>query len=184
MQTPSLPIVEHCRFVVLAAVGQGVPLRLNSVLKLDGKAAYVALPSEIFEGLEEATVELWVKWTELKYSAQIFTFGSTWGRWGSPLRKYAGLTIFGLRRNARFALGYFDEPLRLSAQVIESRRLIPGGARLTIGLLSSGRRRTAGSIPLSFRRLTGISTTRSLCAGCWWSNRLGISICGSRCPSG
>src|SRR5207253_10969396 len=34
----------------------------NGVLQLDGKASYVELPSEIFTGLPEATVECWVKW--------------------------------------------------------------------------------------------------------------------------
>jgi signal transduction histidine kinase/ligand-binding sensor domain-containing protein/DNA-binding response OmpR family regulator len=38
----------------------------NGVLQLDGKASYMELPSEIFTGWSEATVECWVKWEALQ----------------------------------------------------------------------------------------------------------------------
>ena len=43
-----------------SAAGQAV--RVNHVLELDGEGSYVELPSNIFNGLTEATVEGWVKW--------------------------------------------------------------------------------------------------------------------------
>jgi signal transduction histidine kinase/ligand-binding sensor domain-containing protein/CheY-like chemotaxis protein len=38
----------------------------NGVLQLDGKASYMELPPNIFQGLPEATVEGWVKWEILQ----------------------------------------------------------------------------------------------------------------------
>ena len=39
----------------------GPALAQNRVLELDGQESYVHLPGHIFDHLEEATVEAWVK---------------------------------------------------------------------------------------------------------------------------
>ncbi|MSS70010.1 MAG: LamG domain-containing protein [Candidatus Latescibacteria bacterium] len=46
-----------------------------NVLYLDGKSGYVALPSGMFDGLREATVEAWVKWEQFNDWARVFDFG-------------------------------------------------------------------------------------------------------------
>ena len=48
------------------------------VLQLDGAGDYVRLPSDVFNHLEEATVEAWVKWQRLSRHTQPFGFGKTW----------------------------------------------------------------------------------------------------------
>jgi len=60
-----------------------IPLTANSqnrVLQLDGDGDYVQLPSDIFNDLDKATVEAWVKWEKFGYFSQPFGFGSidTW----------------------------------------------------------------------------------------------------------
>ena len=52
----------------------------NRVLDLDGQESFVQLPGHIFDGLEEATVEAWVKWDEWDYFSQWFAFGTD-GEW-------------------------------------------------------------------------------------------------------
>ena len=47
----------------------------NLVLELDGKNSYVQLPSNIFNELDEATVEGWVKWDRLGMWMRFFDFG-------------------------------------------------------------------------------------------------------------
>ena len=51
-------------------------LAQNRVLELDGQGSYVELPAGIFDGLEAATVEAWVKWDERASFAQFFAFGT------------------------------------------------------------------------------------------------------------
>ena len=51
---------------------------VGSVLQLDGDGDYVRLPSGIFNHLEEATVEAWVKWQRLGPFSQPFGFGKMW----------------------------------------------------------------------------------------------------------
>ena len=48
----------------------------NRVLELDGDGDYVELPSNVFNELDEATVEGWVKWARLGFYCQPFAFGS------------------------------------------------------------------------------------------------------------
>ena len=48
----------------------------NRVLQLDGQGDYVQLPSNIFNHLDEATIEGWVKWERIGYCSQPFGFGS------------------------------------------------------------------------------------------------------------
>jgi len=47
----------------------------NRVLELDGRESYVHLPGHIFDGLEKATVEAWVKWEQWGFFSQWFSFG-------------------------------------------------------------------------------------------------------------
>jgi len=48
----------------------------NRVLQLDGQGDYVQLPDNIFNDLDEATIEGWVKWERIGYLSQPFGFGS------------------------------------------------------------------------------------------------------------
>ncbi|MSU62494.1 MAG: response regulator [Pedosphaera sp.] len=52
------------------------PAATNRVLELDGKDSYVELPPNIFNGLEEATVEGWMKWQSLGNWSRFFDFGT------------------------------------------------------------------------------------------------------------
>jgi signal transduction histidine kinase len=53
----------------------GSALAQNRVLELDGEGSYVHLPGGLFDSLEEATVEAWVKWEDWAYFSQWFAFG-------------------------------------------------------------------------------------------------------------
>ncbi len=48
----------------------------NQVLDLDGHTAYVQLPAHVFDHLEEATVEAWVRWDDWGPFSQFFAFGT------------------------------------------------------------------------------------------------------------
>ena len=48
------------------------------MLQLDGAGDYVRLPPDVFNHLEDATVEAWVKWQRLGPHAQPFGFGKMW----------------------------------------------------------------------------------------------------------
>ena len=48
----------------------------NRVLELDGNGSYVHLPGHIFDHLEAATVEAWVKWEDWASFSQWFSFGA------------------------------------------------------------------------------------------------------------
>ena len=54
---------------------QAVGTPPNNVLRLDGDGDYVHLPSDLFNDLEQATVEAWVYWGDLGYFTQWFGFG-------------------------------------------------------------------------------------------------------------
>src|SRR5262249_44908794 len=56
---------------------QAQPTVPNRVLELDADGARVELPLGIFDGLEEATVETWMRWTDLRAQVyqQVFEFG-------------------------------------------------------------------------------------------------------------
>lgn len=47
----------------------------NRVLQLDGTRSYLELPSGIFNGLREATVEGWMKWESFRYWSRFIDFG-------------------------------------------------------------------------------------------------------------
>jgi len=51
-------------------------LAQNQVLDLNGQTAYVQLPAHTFDGLQEATVEAWVKWEDWSPFSQWFAFGA------------------------------------------------------------------------------------------------------------
>lgn len=54
----------------------------NRVLHLDGDGDYVQLPRDAFIGLEQATIEAWVRWSDFPYFSQWFAFGVD-GGWQS-----------------------------------------------------------------------------------------------------
>ncbi len=69
-------------FAALLAVPQlrgqpAFPASISHVLDLDGKTAYVELPPNILNDLDEATVEAWVKWRSFptNYGARLFSYG-------------------------------------------------------------------------------------------------------------
>ena len=47
----------------------------NQVLQLDGNDSYVELPPDLFNDLEEATVEGWVRWESFRDNSHFFEFG-------------------------------------------------------------------------------------------------------------
>ncbi len=48
----------------------------NQVLQLDGRGDYAELPPEVFNDLNEATIEMWVKWKKFGYFSQPFGLGN------------------------------------------------------------------------------------------------------------
>ncbi|MCC7265030.1 MAG: response regulator [Candidatus Latescibacteria bacterium] len=71
----------------------------NQVLDLDGKAAFVQLPAHIFDTLQEATVEAWVKWEDWASFSQWCAFGTdrqfqdgTDGQWKAMGINHSGET--------------------------------------------------------------------------------------------
>ena len=62
--------------ILLSFCLAGPLLAENRVLELDGEQSYVQLPGHIFDQLEEATVEAWVKWEEWDNFSQWFAFGT------------------------------------------------------------------------------------------------------------
>jgi len=50
----------------------------NKVLQLDGIDDYVELPTQPFENLDNATIEMWVKWHYTSYFSQPFGYGREW----------------------------------------------------------------------------------------------------------
>ncbi len=79
------------KYLCLLLLWLAAPLAAqNRVLDLDGQESYVHLPGHIFDGLEEATVEAWVKWEEWGYFSQWFSFGTD-DRW-----KAMGVNHWGL----------------------------------------------------------------------------------------
>ena len=63
-------------FIFLLLLSLAMPVvAQNRVLELDGDGDYVELPSDIFNDLEEATVEGWVKWLSFRDWSRFFDFG-------------------------------------------------------------------------------------------------------------
>jgi len=67
----------------------------NRVLQLDGDGDYVQLPSDIFNHLDEATIEAWLKWEKFGYYSQPFGFGSA-ERWKIMVVNNVGKTNYGV----------------------------------------------------------------------------------------
>jgi len=61
--------------IILSFIFPAVAIAKNRVLQLNGGDDCVKLPSDIFNELDEATVEVWVKWESLRYPSQVFNFG-------------------------------------------------------------------------------------------------------------
>src|SRR3989454_6853233 len=52
------------------------PTATNRVLELDGEGSYVELPPNIFNDLDEATVEAWVRWDDFSGPGKrVFNYG-------------------------------------------------------------------------------------------------------------
>lgn len=61
--------------LTLLLLGNEISLGQNRVLELDGDGDYVELPSDIFNDLDEASVEAWVKWKSFGSYSRFFDFG-------------------------------------------------------------------------------------------------------------
>lgn len=57
------------------AVGAQAAPGPNRVLQLDGDGDWVQLPAAAFAGLEQATIEAWVRWADFSYYSQWIAFG-------------------------------------------------------------------------------------------------------------
>ena len=53
----------------------------NRVLSVSGDSAYVQLPDDIINHLDETTIEGWMKWERLGFFLQPFVFGSLAEQW-------------------------------------------------------------------------------------------------------
>src|SRR5262245_30298213 len=63
-------------FTAQLAILQAQTASTNCVLELDGTGGYVELPPNIFNDLEEATVEAWVRWDEFGGTfKRVFNYG-------------------------------------------------------------------------------------------------------------
>ncbi|MBI2924385.1 MAG: response regulator [Verrucomicrobia bacterium] len=72
------------------------PASPNRVLDLDGKTGYVELPPNIFNDLDEATVEAWVKWRSLPTNSwsRFFSYGEQFHDTGIEASADGGLHVF------------------------------------------------------------------------------------------
>src|SRR5438132_1426048 len=69
-----LPLISLVLSQSLALQAQ--PSATNRVLELDGTGGYVELPPNIFNDLEEATVEAWVRWDDFNGEyKRVFNYG-------------------------------------------------------------------------------------------------------------
>ncbi len=65
--------------LLLSATWQGVawgqePLLMN-VLSFDGESTYIELPQNLFDTLDEGTIEVWVKWEKFQNWSRVIDFG-------------------------------------------------------------------------------------------------------------
>ncbi len=77
---PSQPVsastlIELLVVIALVLVSAPFASAQNRVLELDGNGSYVELPPNIFNDLDEATVECWVKWERFHHWSRVFDFG-------------------------------------------------------------------------------------------------------------
>ena len=88
------PLLVALSLLVTSAV-QAADSAPNRVLRLDGEGDYVQLPSHIFDDLEQATIEAWVKWESFGWYEQWFGYGS--GAKKQLLGIHQTISIAGLR---------------------------------------------------------------------------------------
>ena len=81
------------------------PAATNHVLELDGKTGYVELPPNIFNDLEEATVEVWARWDRFRAPGHTRSSDRVFD-YGGPLRDLS-IAANGLD-GLRFAIGDAD----------------------------------------------------------------------------
>lgn len=72
-----------CCFLLIIAcmtltTGMSASAENIRVLSLDGNGDYAILPSNIFNSLDEATVEGWIRWQSFGYASKLFDFGAIW----------------------------------------------------------------------------------------------------------
>ena len=104
--------------LLLCCLAGAVPAQ-NRVLELDGQGSYVQLPAHIFDTLEAATVEAWVRWDDWASFSQWCAFGtdekfqgSTDGQW-----KDMGINHSGTTSALQFLLYNGYEPTVLQAKL-------------------------------------------------------------------
>jgi len=68
--------IRFCLFVPLIFIFAVAAHAQNQVLQLNGQGDYVQLPSNVFNNLDNATVEAWVKWERFGRFPQPFGFGA------------------------------------------------------------------------------------------------------------
>jgi signal transduction histidine kinase/ligand-binding sensor domain-containing protein len=101
------------RLSLLAAALGGLAVAAeNRVLELDGKDSYVELPPHVFDHLEAATVEAWVKWDSTAGYGRVFNYGeqrrdigiatvganTLWFVIGDPQRRLQSVAVGGIVR--------------------------------------------------------------------------------------
>jgi signal transduction histidine kinase/ligand-binding sensor domain-containing protein/DNA-binding NarL/FixJ family response regulator len=134
----------------------------NHVLQLDGKNSYVELPPDIFNGLDEATVEGWVKWDSFGRYSRFFDVGI---RWQAVLVAHIELTpelYFGIHLNAVVTDGRVDspEPLQLRRWCHIAAVSGTGGMKLYYNGMVVGTNASEssfGRLPAEFRAYLGKS---------------------------
>ena len=82
--------------LVLGRCPAAEPAPENVALQIDGARGTVELPSNLFDGLTEATFEGWFRWDRLGYFAQPVAFGEEWHS--------AGIDLQGSRAEVQFYL--------------------------------------------------------------------------------
>ena len=92
-----------------ASKAQPAPPAPNRVLRLDGNGDYVQLPSHIFDDLEKATLEAWVKWESFAWYEQWFGYGS------GAKNQVLAINLGGKGARLQFFLYDRDQELHLTA---------------------------------------------------------------------
>ena len=121
--------------------------RPNRVLHLDSRDSYVQLPGGIFDSLEAATVEAWVRWDDWNYFSQWFSFGADeqWRAMGvNHFERFTTLQFFiypdmsprVLRAETNLALGQWCHMAAVSG---------PGGMRFYLNGVLLGHNGYEGS---------------------------------------
>jgi len=66
----------NCRHLLLLFLFFTAADAQNGVLRLDGDGDFVRLPSDIFNSLENATIEAWVRWEDFGHYSHWFSYGT------------------------------------------------------------------------------------------------------------